>query len=44
MYENYGDDYEFFMRADDDVYVRGEKLADFLRQIDSRHLHFIGQG
>ncbi|XP_035702067.1 chondroitin sulfate synthase 1 [Folsomia candida] len=42
MYENYGDKYEWFMRADDDVYVRGNKLAEFLRQIDSRHIYFIG--
>ena len=43
MYEHYGDDYEWFMRADDDVYVKGEKLAEFLRSINSRQLYFIGQ-
>ncbi|KAJ2949392.1 hypothetical protein O0L34_g15306 [Tuta absoluta] len=43
MYENYGDRFEWFMRADDDVYVRGDKLGEFLRSVDSRKPQFIGQ-
>jgi len=43
MYEHYGNDFEWFMRADDDVYVRSGKLSEFLRSIDSRELYFIGQ-
>ncbi|CAG9565853.1 unnamed protein product [Danaus chrysippus] len=43
MYENYGDRFEWFMRADDDVYVRGDKLGRFLRSVDSRKPQFIGQ-
>lgn len=43
MYENYGDKFEWFMRADDDVYVRGDKLGKFLRSVDSRKAQFIGQ-
>ncbi|XP_049871595.1 chondroitin sulfate synthase 1 [Pectinophora gossypiella] len=43
MYENYGDKFEWFMRADDDVYVRGDKLGEFLRSVDSRKPQFIGQ-
>ncbi|XP_063830166.1 chondroitin sulfate synthase 1 [Ostrinia nubilalis] len=43
MYEKYGDRFEWFMRADDDVYVRGDKLAEFLRSVDSRKPQFIGQ-
>lgn len=43
MYEKYGDRFEWFMRADDDVYVRGDKLEGFLRSVDSRKPQFIGQ-
>ncbi|XP_053611389.1 chondroitin sulfate synthase 1 [Plodia interpunctella] len=43
MYEKYGDRFEWFMRADDDVYVRADKLEDFLRSVDSRKAQFIGQ-
>ncbi|XP_072938408.1 chondroitin sulfate synthase 1-like [Epargyreus clarus] len=43
MYENYGERFEWFMRADDDVYVRGDKLGEFLRSVDSRKPRFIGQ-
>lgn len=43
MYEKYGEKFEWFMRADDDVYVRGDKLEEFLRSVDSRKPQFIGQ-
>ncbi|XP_048484446.1 chondroitin sulfate synthase 1 [Plutella xylostella] len=43
MYEQYGDRFEWFMRADDDVYVRGDRLEAFLRGVDSRKPQFIGQ-
>lgn len=43
MYEKYGDKFEWYMRADDDVYVRGDKLEEFLRSVDSRKPQFIGQ-
>lgn len=43
MYEKYVDRFEWFMRADDDVYVRGDKLEEFLRSVDSRKPQFIGQ-
>lgn len=43
MYEEYGDRFEWFFRADDDVYVRGDKLEEFLRSVDSRKPQFIGQ-
>lgn len=43
MYEKYGEHFEWFMRADDDVYVRGDKLEEFLRSVDSRKPQFIGQ-
>lgn len=43
MYEQYGDRFEWFMRADDDVYVRTDRLEALLRSVDSRKPQFIGQ-
>ncbi|XP_060526080.1 chondroitin sulfate synthase 1 isoform X2 [Cylas formicarius] len=43
MYEHYVDKYEWFMRADDDVYVRYDKLEELLRGVDSKKPLFIGQ-
>ena len=44
MYENYLDKYEWFMRADDDVYIRTDKLMEFLRTLDSSEDMVVGQG
>ncbi|XP_018318487.1 chondroitin sulfate synthase 1 [Agrilus planipennis] len=43
MHDNYIDSYEWFFRADDDVYVKTNKLETFLRSVDSRKPWFIGQ-
>uniref|UniRef100_A0A182MZU9 Hexosyltransferase n=1 Tax=Anopheles dirus TaxID=7168 RepID=A0A182MZU9_9DIPT len=43
MYEHYIDRFEWFARADDDVYVRTDRLEKFLRSIDSSKPQFIGQ-
>ena len=43
MWNNYKDDYQWFIRADDDVYIRGDKLETFLRSINSSKPLFIGQ-
>lgn len=43
MYENYGDKFEWFMRADDDVFVKTDRLEPFLRNINSSQPRFIGQ-
>ncbi|XP_038077297.1 chondroitin sulfate synthase 1-like [Patiria miniata] len=43
MHDNFIDKYEWFMRADDDVYVRGDRLEPFLRSINSSQRLFIGQ-
>uniref|UniRef100_A0A8D8TS28 Hexosyltransferase n=1 Tax=Cacopsylla melanoneura TaxID=428564 RepID=A0A8D8TS28_9HEMI len=43
MWEHYGDRFEWFMRADDDVYVRTDKLEGVLRSVDSSKPQFIGQ-
>lgn len=43
MYEHYIDRFEWFARADDDVYINTRKLEKFLRSIDSTKPQFIGQ-
>ena len=43
MHDNFIDDYEWFMRCDDDVYIRTDKLEGFLRDLDSSEELFIGQ-
>lgn len=43
MYDNFGDRFEWFLRADDDVYIRTDKLESLLRSVDSRKPWFIGQ-
>eukprot|EP00794_Sanderia_malayensis_P010062 gene10062-11091_t len=43
MHDNYIDNYEWFMRCDDDVYVRTEKLERFLRTLNSSEDLYIGQ-
>ena len=44
MYKNYIDEYQWFMRADDDVYVRIDKLKGYLQSLDSFGDTVIGQG
>lgn len=43
MYEHYIDRFEWFARADDDVYINTHKLEKFLRSIDSTKPQFIGR-
>ncbi|XP_014667854.1 PREDICTED: chondroitin sulfate synthase 1-like [Priapulus caudatus] len=43
MYDHYVDKFEWFMRADDDVYIRGDKMEKFLRSVNSSKPQFIGQ-
>jgi len=43
MSDHFIDKFEYFMRADDDVYINTEKLEQFLRQINSSKPQFIGQ-
>jgi chondroitin sulfate synthase len=43
IYDNYGDKFEWFMRADDDVYIRPERLEKLLRSLNSSEPHYIGQ-
>lgn len=44
MHDHYIDGYEWFMWADDDVYVRTEELQKFLRTLNSLTDTVIGQG
>ncbi|XP_032807322.2 chondroitin sulfate synthase 1 [Petromyzon marinus] len=43
MHDHHLDRYEWFMRADDDAYVRGERLEQFLRGLNSSEPHYLGQ-
>lgn len=43
MHDHYLNDYEWFMRADDDVYIKAEELQKFLRNLNSSEPIFIGQ-
>jgi chondroitin sulfate synthase len=43
MHDNYLDKFEWFMRVDDDVYIKPDKLELFLRSLNSSKPQFIGQ-
>ena len=43
MHDFYLDQFEWFVRADDDVFIKGENLAKFLASVSSSELHYIGQ-
>jgi chondroitin sulfate synthase len=43
IYDHYLDDYEWFMRADDDVHIKPERLELFLRALNSSVPYYIGQ-
>lgn len=43
MHDNFIDKFEWFLRADDDVFIRADKLEVLLRSVDSRRAQFIGQ-
>ena len=43
MHDKFGDKFEWFMRADDDVYIKGTKLTALLHSVNSSVPHFIGQ-
>ncbi|CAF0940746.1 unnamed protein product [Brachionus calyciflorus] len=43
MHDNYLDKFEWFMRVDDDVYIKPDNLELFLRSLNSSKPQFIGQ-
>ena len=42
VHDHYVDDYEWFLRLDDDAYVNIERLTSILRRIDSSKPRYIG--
>ena len=42
MHDHHIDDFEWFMRADDDVYVRNDKLVSLLRSLNSSDDIYLG--
>ena len=43
MWDNYGNKSVWFMRADDDVYIKVDQLLEFLRPINSSSPQYLGQ-
>jgi chondroitin sulfate synthase len=43
MHDKYIDKYEWFVRSDDDVFIRGDRLANLLHSINSSKPYYIGQ-
>ncbi|KAF8368483.1 sqv-5 [Pristionchus pacificus] len=43
MADNYMDSFEWFLRADDDLYIKGDSLEKLLRGLDPSRSHAIGQ-
>uniref|UniRef100_A0A0N5CFS8 Hexosyltransferase n=1 Tax=Strongyloides papillosus TaxID=174720 RepID=A0A0N5CFS8_STREA len=43
MYDNHLNDFHWFMRADDDLYVRHEEIEKLLRSLDSSKAYMLGQ-
>ncbi|KAK0425094.1 hypothetical protein QR680_009025 [Steinernema hermaphroditum] len=43
MADNHMDNFHWFLRADDDLYVNTDKLEDFLRSLDPNKAQFLGQ-
>ena len=42
IHNHYIDDFQWFMRADDDVYVRGEKLEELLGTLNFNDMIYLG--
>ncbi|XP_062602909.1 chondroitin sulfate synthase 1-like [Saccostrea cucullata] len=43
MYDNYINNFEWFMRVDDDVFIKGDRIEKLLRSINSSIPQYIGQ-
>ena len=43
LHDHYLERFEWFMRTDDDLYIRTEALERLLRRLNSSHAHFLGQ-
>lgn len=42
MYINHADNYEYFVRADDDVFIKGQELGSLLRSLNSSQNIYMG--
>ena len=43
MKEHYLNEFQWFLRADDDVYIRGDRLRNLLRSLDSNENIYLGR-
>ena len=43
MYQNYLNKYQWFLRSDDDVFIKPDRLGKFLKSLDPSKPMFIGQ-
>ena len=43
MYDHYAEDYHWFIRADDDFYLRGKKLKELLNKLDPGKMISLGR-
>ena len=43
MYDHFSNDYNWFIRADDDAYMRGQKLMDLLHSLDETEVISLGR-
>lgn len=43
MFKKYGHEFQWFMRCDDDTYIKTDKLENFLRGLNSTTLRLLGQ-
>nr|APX55177.1 chondroitin sulfate synthase-1 [Pinctada fucata] len=43
LHDHYVNNFEWFMRADDDVFIKGDRMEKFLRSINSSVPQYIGQ-
>ncbi|CAJ0576077.1 unnamed protein product, partial [Mesorhabditis spiculigera] len=43
MADNHIDNFDWFVRADDDLYIRGPEMDTFLRSLDPSRPHLVGQ-
>ena len=44
LYDNYRDDYDYFLNCGDDTYVIVDNLRNYLRSVESRYLQNSGNG
>jgi hypothetical protein len=43
VYDNFGDDYDWFLRADDDSYVNMDNMREYLAAFDPSKDYYMGR-